>query len=608
MKKWKLRASATALAACMAFGTAAPVWAESEPEAHGQSVMQTLLQLPLLGDFLRLLVGETEVIVEATGESATGETATPEEAATPETAPSATPKPQQGGVTTPVPQPDADDPEEVRMTAAQPQWGTVSLIGGTVLRAASREETNLGDLLTDAMVAAVRAETEWAQQTETAALPLAAVLPGRMIRETWKMGEELTDERLAALVDDDEIAVVVVTPAKLKEILNACLVDLLDSGSERFGNFLQISGLRYTYQTTNSDPQVLQIWLNGQGTPLDGSDRTTQIALAIPQQMRELCGVNEEAGYQNVLQQTALRVHQAVKAMPRTMGTDTLHAALARGGSEGRVLPVTAQQYTGMLITDASHTNWRVRCLMDGMETVAKLDETGCLILEGLAPGSRTVQMTAGEPVYYLSNVTHIGTPTGTAVTVQSIPEQCLIEPIQTGDAPSQGETVEPVPTQEAGALMEPTAVPQNEHPEIGEAIANGTWGQPDGTPTAVPNVQPAAPSTETKPSAQGNQAAKTEKATPLPTAQISDPSEGTLLGTTPAPTLKPTPTPAPTPEPTPDAEQLLRQEEREKQMERWLLYGVAIVMLACAVVVAIALIRRRIEDDRRDTYRKARK
>lgn len=74
------------------------------------------------------------------------------------------------------------------------------------------------------------------------------------------------------------------------------------------------------------------------------------------------------------------------------------------------------------------------------------------------------------------------------------------LEPVEPGTDPNQPTD----PDQPGGGseqTQQPAATPGSEHPEIAEAIANGTWGQPQSTPapTAAPGTQavtPAVPQT----------------------------------------------------------------------------------------------------------------
>lgn len=90
MKQTNMRMLALCAALCLCVATAAPAYAESTRQTPRTSFVETLLDIPVLGDILRFFSGEEPLSQAATAETATGETATPE-TSTPETAPTATP-------------------------------------------------------------------------------------------------------------------------------------------------------------------------------------------------------------------------------------------------------------------------------------------------------------------------------------------------------------------------------------------------------------------------------------------------------------------------------------------------------------------------------------
>lgn len=91
MKQTNMRMLALCAALCLCVATAAPAYAESTRQTPRTSFVETLLDIPVLGDILRFFSGEEPLSQAATAETATGETATPE-TSTPETAPTATPE------------------------------------------------------------------------------------------------------------------------------------------------------------------------------------------------------------------------------------------------------------------------------------------------------------------------------------------------------------------------------------------------------------------------------------------------------------------------------------------------------------------------------------
>ena len=99
MKQTNMRMLALCAALCLCVATAAPAYAESTRQTPRTSFVETLLDIPVLGDILRFFSGEEPLSQAATAETATGETATPE-TSTPETA-TPTPAPTPGGSSTP---------------------------------------------------------------------------------------------------------------------------------------------------------------------------------------------------------------------------------------------------------------------------------------------------------------------------------------------------------------------------------------------------------------------------------------------------------------------------------------------------------------------------
>lgn len=104
MKQTNMRMLALCAALCLCVATAAPAYAESTRQTPRTSFVETLLDIPVLGDILRFFSGEEPLSQAATAETATGETATGEsatpETSTPETA-TPTPAPTPGGSSTP---------------------------------------------------------------------------------------------------------------------------------------------------------------------------------------------------------------------------------------------------------------------------------------------------------------------------------------------------------------------------------------------------------------------------------------------------------------------------------------------------------------------------
>lgn len=599
MTNWKLRLLSLSLAAALFCAVPAPVLAA---EATGSSGwVETLLEVPILGRIVRMFTGGEDTAAaeqSATSENATAETATPETAnllqVTPETAWSAVSASwMQGAVQAGVayPQGSADAAAENSTLGVQ-QWAEVTLVAGATMNPACREETNLGDLAADAAANAAAAWL-WQQEDETVSalrgLPVVALVNGGSLTGNAAAGATLADAA-ACMAPDTALAMVQVTPQKLFEMLNTGLQGMNDSQSETYGGFWQVSGLRARYQTTDNEPRFVEVSLSGgegeNGIPLDAQDNENTLLVVLPVSMLDRCGVNAEAGYTNYLTQAGLTLAGAVTALPQNVNAETLTAILSRGGSTGRVLPVSAAQtYDAVVQLGEAYANKQISFLLDGAARTAATDAQGRLTITGLSAGAHTFAMAAGEPAYYLSNLTFVGTGDvgATAVTVANVPESC-VQDLPATPAPTATPTATATPAASAAPEASPTSAPQT--------VTVTSPDDPDPTPVPTSTPVPAATATP-KPTA---------KATAAP---VKDPTEG-LLDKTPAPTLEPTPTPSPTPEPTPDPETLEKQENLRETSSMLPLYiGIAVVLVG-GVTAAVLVLRSRGDDGR--TYRRRRK
>lgn len=599
MTNWKLRLLSLSLAAALFCAVPAPVLAA---EATGSSGwVETLLEVPILGKIVRMFTGGEDTAAaeqSATSENATAETATPETAnllqVTPETAWSAVSTSwMQGTVQAGVayPQGSADAAAENSTLSVQ-QWAEVTLVAGATMNPACREETNLGDLAADAAANAAAAWL-WQQEDDTVSalrgLPVVALVNGGSLTGNAAAGATLADAA-ACMAPDTALAMVQVTPQKLFEMLNTGLQGMNDSQSETYGGFWQVSGLRARYQTTDNEPRFVEVSLSGgegeNGIPLDAQDNENTLLVVLPASMLDRCGVNAEAGYTNYLTQAGLTLAGAVTALPQNVNAETLTAILSRGGSTGRVLPVSAAQtYDAVVQLGEAYANKQISFLLDGAARTAATDAQGRLTITGLSAGAHTFAMAAGEPAYYLSNLTFVGTGDvgATAVTVANVPESC-VQDLPATPAPTATPTATATPAASAAPEASPTSAPQT--------VTVTSPDDPDPTPVPTSTPVPAATATP-KPTA---------KATAAP---VKDPTEG-LLDKTPAPTLEPTPTPSPTPEPTPDPETLEKQENLRETSSMLPLYiGIAVVLVG-GVTAAVLVLRSRGDDGR--TYRRRRK
>lgn len=585
MTNWKLRVASLMLAAAVFCAAPAPILAASDESEKG-GWFQTLLDVPVLGDLVRFFTGEekeADAAEQATHETATQETATPENAnplqVTPETAWTAVDTPwMQGSVQAGVAYPlngaqTLSEEPQAESTLAVQQWASVDLAAGTTLDPACREETNFGDLAADA---AANAAAAWLWQqndqegTALRGMPVVALIDGASLTKNAAAGSTLTET--AACVDQTTaLAMVQVTPKKLYEILTLGLQDMHESTGDNYGGFWQVSGMRGEYQTSDDEARFVAVWLSdaqeAEGIRLDGQDETGTLLLVLPADLLDRCGVNADAGYTNYLADASLTLAGAITALPQNVNAETLTAILSRGGSAGRLLPVSAGTYDGVVQLGAAYANKQISFLLDGVARTAVTDAQGNLTITGLTAGSHTFSMAAGEPAYYLSNLTFVGTSDAgsTVVTIASVPAACV------QDAPA-APTAAPTPTPQVVTVTSPD--------------------DPAPTPVPTPTAVPATPTP-----------APTARATAAP---VQDPTAG-LLDTTPAPTLEPTPTPSPTPEPTPDPETLEKQEELRQTSSMLPLYiGIGVVVIG-GVTAAILILRSRAQDGGR-TYRRRRK
>lgn len=118
MKQTNMRMLALCAALCLCVATAVPAYAESTRQTPRTSFVETLLDIPVLGDILRFFSGEEPLSQASTAETATGESATPE-TSTPETAPTATPE-----TATPTPAPTPGGSSTPESAATLPPTGT----------------------------------------------------------------------------------------------------------------------------------------------------------------------------------------------------------------------------------------------------------------------------------------------------------------------------------------------------------------------------------------------------------------------------------------------------------------------------------------------------
>ena len=363
-------------------------------------------------------------------------------------------------------------------------WSSVQTGLEASIQVSLREETNFGDLAADAVGYAVASTAVWQQTQELQDLPLVALVDGESLKANVPAGTTLTADNLGVYLENSDLALVVVTPQKLHEILNLALAGAQDPTGENFGSFVQVSGLRFTYRQQDGNYQLESMWLPGlEGEqPLALDDAEGQLALALPADLLVQYGLNADAGYQNYLavpdgsdpaqpeegngadsapqdaagqtdggadtgngspaaeapadaeqqppvMETPLTLHDALLGLPNNCDAETLAVLLARQGTMGRILPVDASAYTAQLPTTGTAAAGTATVYVDGRPVTGTLDETGLLTIEGLAPGGHTVSLTQDGETRYVSSITHLGTAQGTPLPALEQPEGWEVTP-----------------------------------------------------------------------------------------------------------------------------------------------------------------------------------
>lgn len=595
MKQTLARMLSLCLACCLLAGMAALPAAAATPGVQpAGTVMDTLLDVPILGDLLRLFTDDgTDAAQGATDEEAGRDTDENADPATDESAGRATDEsarrviaPEQwpeswmvGAVAAGGRYP-AGTPESARsLTAAVTLWSAVPLADGGSLNAAAQEETNFGSLAADAVGYAVGSHSVW-RQPELADLPLVAAVDGARFVQTVPAGAVLDEATLGDYLQDARLALVVVSPRKLCQVLGTAL--------QEEDGWLQLSGLSLRYRMENGTAVLTEVCLAGLdgAQPVDPDDTEPRIALALPADLLERFGLTEADGYQDYLGGAGtsraaaqpLTLHGALLDLPRNCDGETLAALLGRTGSTGRGLPEGAAAWSARLLTDGTAAAGTATVYVDGAAAQAVLAEDGWLTVDGLTPGSHTLQLVQGGPALYLSSVTEYGTADGRQLPVVALPEDFATVPAAT---PTPVPTATPAPsaTPAPTATPVPTATPA---PASSQTVTVTATATPAPTATPVPVVvQPtAAPSATRRPS------------------NVEDPLAGTIIGVTPAPTLEPTATPSPTPAPTATPEASEPEPPAEQASGMLPLYIGIGVLVVCGIVVAVVVIRRRMEEN----------
>lgn len=403
MKDWKLRMASGLLALGLVCAAPAPAMART-PEHPAGGWVSGLMDLPVVGNLLRLLTGGGEEAAAGEGAStaetaATPETATAESAETAKAAPAEAAAPQpwpqgwmQGAVQPGVelPRADADDPTLPDALTAT-QWAALP-VGQDTLSLTSREETNFGDLTADAAAQAAAAWL-WQQGEATAglrSLPVAAAIPGELLTRSAAAGTALADLGGCLAEGDLSLAMVQITPARLVSVLETGLADREDPTGEGYGLFLQLSGLRMTYTETEGTARVAELALadpeEEAGRALALTDEQTPLLLLVlPRAYLETFGLTEAEGCPDLLADAGLTLPDALAALPANLGAADTAALLDRTAPAGRVLPADAADaaFTGVVELGADYAGLQIRLLVDGREVTAVTDAQGRLTLPG---------------------------------------------------------------------------------------------------------------------------------------------------------------------------------------------------------------------------------
>lgn len=562
------------LAVCLLAGAAAlPASAAAIQLQPAGSVLDTLLEVPLLGDLLRFFTGaeeQPEPRTPATPESAetaqTGETAqsTAESAATAESAtaesgltpggtvllPDHWPEPWMLGSVSaqgsyPAGIPDCD----LALTTPVPLWATVSLADGSQLQVSALEQTNFGSLAADAAGYAVASGAVWQQSR----LPLVVLINGDRLLQTVPAGTTLTASNLPDYLTDDQLSLVTVTPRRLYLALTAAL------NSDAMP---QIGGLRVSWQQNGDGSRsITGLWLAGlEGArALDGADDSTFLALALPRDQLQTLALDAAHGYADLLaaqpEDQALTLHRALLTLARNCDSTTLQALTSRMDGTGRLVPEPADSWTAVLPVSGEVAAGSATVYLDGNPVTATLDGAGQLTLTGLVPGSHTLQLVPGGSPVYLGSLSAIGRQDGPALSALTLPAGFVTRPLST-----------PAPT----GTPAPSATPV-------PTVTVTATAAPAPAPAVVPSSAPAATQRPSK---------------------VVDPLEGTIIGVTPAPTLEPTPTPTATPKPTLTPQQEQQAEQVRQTSSMLPLYVGLAVVAAGAAVLAVVYLRRRSEQD----------
>lgn len=315
-------------------------------------------------------------------------------------------------------------------------------------------ETNLGDLVADAFQAK-------AKEIAGDSFPVVAVENGGGIREKFPNGSITQGDLVTAFPFSNTVVLKVVTPKDLYEIMQegaSCLdgqdpetgmlLQLANSGS-----FMQVSGMKVIY---NSEAASVQsITLDGQTTPLDPNDATTQILLATnnyiaDSKLADIAKYAEAGGELETIQEYLQKAD--LSQYRQTQGRIQFTGSEYEPGDYQATLQILDQNHQPF-------TNQTVQFVVDGRNKMeAKTDENGYVLLT-LEDGAHSVRLASGTEEVYVDNYTGFGIIEGNyrgsfpvLITSDSLEEETPTQPETTILSNASGVKVE-IPTLAAQGL-----------------------------------------------------------------------------------------------------------------------------------------------------------
>lgn len=150
-------------------------------------------------------------------------------------------------------------------------------------------ETNYGDLAADAIAGAAKAMVQQNGTEEEKQMPVVGVENGGGIREMIPNGDITKGDLVSTFPFSNTIYMKKITPKILYEVMEQSGSSLDGQDPETgmllqqsvSGGFLQISGFQVVFNPdAGQGSRVVSITLDGQSTPLDRTDDTTQIIMA----------------------------------------------------------------------------------------------------------------------------------------------------------------------------------------------------------------------------------------------------------------------------------------------------------------------------------------